>query len=413
MKNVSIFTFVNAIFVIALSAIIVAFYFFTKWDIERHNFQEKEKYILVADLFLSGFEFFPTNKELKKLYDKFNVYHVKDRQEKLRIINNAKLLFLRETHLGRVRVFEQDNIRYIYIQKFGYNLMLKDLNSKAYSFEIALFMFSLIVLVLVLAYFAFINKLLPLKKLHQQINKFAEGDLSVHVQKEGDDEIGKIADSFNKAIMYINKLLESKNLFMRNMMHELKTPITKGRILAQMIENGENKELLIKSFDRMNEIITKLAQIDKLNFDILLLNKEKYRFSQIVEKTKELLIDENRSIIIEIEKDFYVMVDSELFTVALKNLLDNGIKFSLDKRVYLKAKKCEVTISSKGEKLTHPLEYYTEAFSQEQKRYDGFGLGLYITKTILDAHGFELKYQYENGYNQFIIQMPKNTKTSR
>ncbi len=405
MKNISIFTFVNAIFIIALSAIIVAFYFFTKWDIEKHNFQEKEKYILVADLFLSGFELFPTNQELRKLYKRFNVYHVTNRQEKLNIINSANLLFLKETHSGRVRVFEKNDIHYIYIQKFGYNLMLKDLNSKAYSFEIALFMFSLIVLILILVYFAFINKLLPLKKLHQQINKFAEGDLSIHVKKESNDEIGKIADSFNKAIMYINKLIESKNLFMRNMMHELKTPITKGRIVAQMIEDGENKELLIRSFERMNDIITKLAQIDKLNFDTLLLNREKISFHQIIKNATHLLIDANSDIDIKIDKDFYIMVDNELFTIAIKNLLDNAIKFSPSHKVSIEANQNEITISSYGEKLIHPLEYYTEPFSQEQKRYDGFGLGLYITKTILDAHEFNLVYLHDNGYNKFKIQM--------
>ena len=53
------------------------------------------------------------------------------------------------------------------------------------------------------------------------------------------------------------------------------------------------------------------------------------------------------------------------------------------------------------------LSYYTEAFSQEEKRSDGFGLGLYIVKTIANLHGYKLEHKYEGGRNYFIINMMK------
>ena len=57
--------------------------------------------------------------------------------------------------------------------------------------------------------------------------------------------------------------------------------------------------------------------------------------------------------------------------------------------------------------MKNELSYYTEAFCQEEKRSDGFGLGLYIVKTIVNLHGYKLEYKYEDGKNYFIINMIK------
>jgi two-component system OmpR family sensor kinase len=63
-----------------------------------------------------------------------------------------------------------------------------------------------------------------------------------------------------------------------------------------------------------------------------------------------------------------------------------------------------IEILSEGEKLHHPLQYYTEPFSQEEKRSSGFGLGLYIVHSILEKLGYKLGYRYEEGKNIFMIE---------
>jgi two-component system OmpR family sensor kinase len=245
-----------------------------------------------------------------------------------------------------------------------------------------------------------LKKLSPLKELDGEVQKFANGDLNPDIKDYGNDEIGKIAKSFKVAIKSIKEQIESKNLFMRNMMHELKTPIAKGRIVVENIENIEDKDILIGSFERMNEIITDLANIEKFTSKSIPLKLKKILFSHLLDKAVELLMM-GENIVKKEYEDFELYVDEIYFTVVLKNLIDNGIKFSSDKKVIIKADKIKIEIISKGEPLKHALSYYVEPFSQEEKRSSGFGLGLYIVKSILDRHHIELDYYHNSGLNIF------------
>ena len=406
MKNISITAFINSIFVLAFIAILTTFYLFISWDRERYVIYEKQRYAVMADSFLSGLQFYPTQEQLKGLYKYFSVAPVTKQKDKLEIIKNSKLNYIKESSFGRVRIFSAKKSKYIYVQNFGYHLMLKDLKPKKYNQEIALFLLGLVIAVMIFLYTTLIRKLLPLKKLDKQVTEFAKGNLDVKIDCQGNDEIGKIAKSFQEAITSIKQLINSKNLFMRNMMHELKTPITKGRIVAESLEDEEDQEILIRAFERMNEIITNLAQVEKITSKSLKSNIENVYFSQVVENAKRLLLDRDEHIIEDYE-DFKLDADLSLMSVALKNLLDNGIKFSHDNQVTLKANKNKIEVISKSSPLKNSLSYYVEPFSQGEKKDRGFGLGLYIVNSITDIHKYKLLYFYVDKKSIFTIMLKK------
>jgi len=406
MKNISITAFINSIFVLAFIAILTTFYLFISWDRERYVIYEKQRYAVMADSFLSGLQFYPTQEQLKGLYKYFSVAPVTKQKDKLEIIKNSKLNYIKESSFGRVRIFSAKKSKYIYVQNFGYHLMLKDLKPKKYNQEIALFLLGLVIAVMIFLYTTLIRKLLPLKKLDKQVTEFAKGNLDVKIDCQGNDEIGKIAKSFQEAITSIKQLINSKNLFMRNMMHELKTPITKGRIVAESLEDEEDQEILIRAFERMNEIITNLAQVEKITSKSLKSNIENVYFSQVVENAKRLLLDRDEHIIEDYE-DFKLDADLSLMSVALKNLLDNGIKFSHDNQVTLKANKNKIEVISKSSPLKNSLSYYVEPFSQGEKKDRGFGLGLYIVKSILDIHHYAFSYYHDRRNGIFSIVLKK------
>ncbi len=405
MRNISIIAFINMIFIIAFAGVITTFLLFDKIEKERYAEQEQQRYSLIADAFLSGLQFLPDDKDLQKRYKHFHVQLIDDPRERLDILQHGELLYIKNTVFGRVRIYKKGKDRCLYVQSLGYNLMLKDLNPKHPRHAVALLLLALFSGMLTFIYTVLRKKLSPLKALDAEVQKFARGDLDLNIQPYGNDEIGKIAATFKKAVESLKEQMESKNLFMRNMMHELKTPLTKGRILAESIEDFEEKEMLVNSFERMNEIITELAQVEKLTSRNLKLHPQIVSFDALVEKAKKLLMCQEERIV-KAYGNFRITVDPDHFVIVLKNLIDNAIKFSSDHRALIRATPKKIEILSRGKPLKHPLSYYTEPFSQEQKRHDGFGLGLYIVKSILDIHGAKLSYRHEDGMNIFEITFP-------
>ncbi|DAB40187.1 MAG TPA: two-component sensor histidine kinase [Sulfurovum sp. UBA12169] len=412
MKNLSVTTFIHILFSVAITILIATFLLFLSWDKNRYKIEEFKRYQLISITFLSNLQLNPDKETLEKLYKELYLKPVSEKkivEVKEKIAKSGQTIFSGGSTLGQVRVFKIGEIQYVYVQRLKYNLMLIDDRPENYYFEIALASGIFLIGLLLLLYLAVLKKLFPLRKLHKQIQQFAKGDTKTRITYVHDDEIGKIAKSFDDAIRYINALSASKNLFMRNLMHELKTPITKGRIIVEMMEEDDpTKKILVRAFERMNELILELAQIERVTtqgFEPVL---EKTTLHEVLKKAQELLMAEEKHTV-HIQADNQVIfTDIKLLALAIKNLLDNGIKYSKNKQVWLKTIGENIAVISEGEALKQPLSYYIEPFTQEEKRSSGFGLGLYIVNSILDKLDYSLAYKHVEGKNVFVIHMEKS-----
>jgi len=141
--------------------------------------------------------------------------------------------------------------------------------------------------------------------------------VQTRISYQYDDEIGKIAKSFDDAIIHINELSASKNLFMRNLMHELKTPITKGRIVAEMLEDESTKKVLVRAFERMNELISELAELERVTTKSFEPNFEYVMLSEIIEESQELLMTQSPCLKVNIQ-NIALTTDKKLMILALK-----------------------------------------------------------------------------------------------
>ncbi|WP_066351444.1 ArsS family sensor histidine kinase [Aliarcobacter skirrowii] len=401
-RNISISTFVNIIFAFAFFGIFITFAIFIRYDKQRHDLNLQNRYELIAENFLILFQDHPTASKLDELYKKLNVKPINSVERKLEIINNAQELTINKNYSGTYRVYKFDNMYYVYVQQYGYNVMIKD--SKQYNYNVAFIVAGLIlsIAIFLLLYEIINRKLRPLKELNRKIIEFSNGNKDIKLEYKSRDEVGTIAKNFNEAINIINNQSKSKDLFMRNMMHELKTPITKAMFIAETLEDDKTKESLQKAFRRMDDIIKELATVEKLTSKNTMLYKERINFNTVFEKSIELLMINQDKIDKKIE-DFEFEVDTYMISIALKNLIDNAIKFSTDKKVIVEADSKSIKIISKGSALKNDLSFYTDAFYQEEKRSSGFGLGLYIVKTIVNLHKFKLEYLHKDSYNYFII----------
>ena len=403
-RNISISTFVNIIFTLAFVSIFLTFAMFIRYDKERHDLSLQNRYEMIAENFLILFQDHPNAQRLNELYKKFNVKPIEDRDRKLEIINNAQELKITQNYLGTYRVYRFDDIYYIYVQRYGYNIILKDTKHHNYNFAFIIAGFVLSLIIFIFLYEILNRKLRPLKLLNRQIIEFSNGNKDIKLEYKSNDEVGTIAKNFNEAINIINNQSKSKDLFMRNMMHELKTPITKAMFIAETLEDDKTRENLQRAFRRMDDIIKELATVEKLTSKNTMIYKEKINFLSIFKKTTDLMLINPDNIEQKIE-DFWFEADIYMISIALKNLIDNAIKFSTNKKAIIEANKSFIKVISQGEPLKNELSFYTDAFYQEDKRSSGYGLGLYIVKAIVNLHKFSLDYEYVDGKNCFIIKL--------
>jgi two-component system OmpR family sensor kinase len=299
----------------------------------------------------------------------------------------------------------KDGVYYLNLHTPPEMFLFKDLNEyeKNYlGFWIIGFMF----LIVSFAFLWIVKTLLPLKNLKEEIKEFANGNLQIDCKSNAKDEIADVANEFDRAVKEIALLLESRQLFLRTIMHELKTPIAKGKIVSSLIEDKIQKDRIITVFDKLNYLIDDFAKIEKVISNNTKLHRSKYSLGAILNSAVDMLMLENSEdkIIVGNISNKKLHVDIELFALAIKNLLDNALKYSTDKKAYVKEDDSGLYVVSKGEKLKKPLQDYYKPFHNDTKsKNHGMGLGLYIVYSILRIHDMSLAYDYKNQENIFKI----------
>lgn len=406
MRNISVSAFINALFALVLTLLMTALFFFISWDEERQRTDELNRYKLISNLLLSTAKLQLTQEKEKKFYKDFSIRPVSMDESRLLLLSvtHENIIFESESVYGTMEIFAIEDNRYIYLRRFGYSLILQDMKSNKSRLTITILVAVLITSLFIFLYIAILRKLSPLKKLHRQIEEFSQGNMNLKINQRSTDEIGKIAKSFDDALHHIRTLLESKNLFMRNMMHELKTPITKGRIAIEMVEDGSAKETLIRAFERMNQLIGELAHVERLTTQDFHPQIHDVSINTVIEDAIILLLCDREKVVIQTE-DEWLSTDAKLLSLAIKNLLDNAFKYGEEENVSIITNPKSIKTVSKGKALEYPLEYYLEPFTQEEKRNPGFGLGLYIVNNIANRLGYTLNYYHKNAYNIFELRL--------
>jgi len=279
--------------------------------------------------------------------------------------------------------------------------LLKDNSKISDNRLIIILIFITILALFILLFFTTIKKLNRIKDLKDKIINLGDGDLNINSATNKNDEISQLLNEFDKSVKKLKKLRESRNIFIRNIMHELKTPITKGKIIAELPPSQENSEKLKQVFYRMESLIGEFASIEEL-ISVAKIPKTKiYFLADIIDNAKDLLLIEEEKVVEEFE-NFKVNVNFKLFSIAIKNLIDNAVKYSQNSQVTIKTLEEKIIFENSGAKLVHDLSYYIEPFTKgSNQSAKSFGLGLYIVDSILKAHDMQLTYNYSNGHNIF------------
>ncbi len=403
MKKSSIFTSITFIFITATMGIIFTFIFFYQYEKEQNQKDFLNRYALMSKSIQYQLVFSPDLKDFFKLLKEDKVQPIQNIKKALKILKSTPIIYRHTSSIGTALILKNKNNAYLYIVTKKYSLLLKDLLYNSNRNIIYILIFALIFILIIMAYIFTIKKFLPLKKLKVEIDKFAKGDLNVNIHSDGKDEIADVSNAFNNAVTKIKRLNSSRILFLRNIMHELKTPITKGRITAEMLPEDKNKERLINVFEKLQSLINEFITIEKISSGFIVLDIKPVRLIDMIDEAVDLaMINKNQIQLIK-NQEIILNVDFKLFSIAIKNMIDNAIKYSIDKKVQIIANDKALIFKNKGERLKKDLKEYMEPFTSDGNQKDSFGLGLYLVDNILRAHKLQLLYGYKDGCNTFVF----------
>lgn len=409
MKRSSVFYTITFIFALALTSIFLAFLWLMDYDKQNYARELNAKYSTIArnQLFLmSGII---NEKEYERQTGDFKMPEITNEQQKEEILANATVLEEISADIGSSAIMIYQNHHYLKVQHVDKILLLKDNDYQPYRYDIIKIIFLLVAIILLAAYVFVIRKLKPLRKLKRQIAKFAAGEIDeVQNVSSGNDEISEVAEAFYDAVSQIKSLNASRKLFLRNIMHELKTPITKGRLAAEMIEKSKNQERLVSVFIKLENLINEFAAVEQVTSNIALNNTKICRIDDVIDEALDIAMVDPGQVTISKLEDVNLNADFKLLAIAAKNMIDNALKYSPNKHVNITITRESIKFINEGERLSKELRHYVEPFTKGESTQKSFGLGLYIVENIIKAHKLTLSYEYKNGLNVFSFENLQN-----
>lgn len=410
MNKNSIIVKITILFLIAIIGLSAFSYYFIREEIDKKTYENQLKYT----------QFLATINQLVRFGG--NIALIEKYLDELALvqIDNTEFLKRFENHISPN--FNQGVIVKIIKEKKGIYLFLQTPNgwrvygdihfNRLFNYYIITFIaFIIVVFLFVLV----IRSLLPLKTLQKEIRKFANGQTDIHCKINQNDEIGELAQEFDNAVKKINALNQSRHLFLRSIMHELKTPITKGRITAEMIDNTLYKERLCSVFERLNSLINEFAKIEELSSRNYCINKCNIPLKEVLDKVFEMLLldkEQISTLFIFPKEECFLYADFEMIALVIKNLIDNAIKYKTQGQIEIYIQDKNLGIKNYGMPLPYSLQDHSKPFFKDSKsNTSGLGLGIYIIKSTLESQGLELEYFYKENQNNFIVKGVISHKT--
>lgn len=394
----SIFFKIIVLFLCALLSFFAISYFFIEDHVENEHLLSELRYKQFTATINEIMQYGGNLQVIKQYLENIQFIPVKQEEIK-RVLQDINRIPYGFDGIFAKAINTQDGI-YILLETGDEATLYKDSSRKSYEDFYIITLIGIVLLTFV--FFIVLKSLMPLKILKEHIKQFADGNFDAQSEQNTKDEIGELYNEFYKASNKIKSLNQSRGLLLRSIMHELKTPITKGRIVAEMVQDDTQRQQLCSSFTRLNELINEFAKLEQINSQNYHINKQEFLLSDLIAHIEDmLLIDENSPITLH-SPDSLIKADFDLFAIALKNLLDNAIKYSDDGQVNVYTQNDKLYTSSKGAPLAHPLNDYFKPYFKNPKS-QGFGLGMYIIKNTLDNQNFDFSYKHKDGHNIFII----------
>lgn len=277
---------------------------------------------------------------------------------------------------------------------------------------------TLLLISLIISYYTKNNLLKPIHELYKTTEKLEKGDFSTKVNIRTKDELEKLGKTFNRAIASLNEteternqLDKAKTEFLAVVSHELRSPMTPMKAQLQMLKTGyqgrvnpkqkASIDIIIRNADRLDKLIVDLLDISKIETTQLKFNLRETDLNKLIlENTdylKQLLPDKKLKITTRLAVLPKIQIDPDRVSQVLRNTIGNAIKFSNPHgKIHIETEKkkghIEVRVTDTGIGIPDEQQkgLFTPFYQIENslsRKYGGAGLGLAISKGIIELQG--------------------------
>lgn len=288
------------------------------------------------------------------------------------------------------------------------------------------------VIIIVIAWILSGSLVKPMKKVVDSINHIESGDFSEKMEVTDNLEVENISDAINSMLTAVQNLEDSRQEFVSNVSHELKTPITSIKVLAESLTVQDEvpvelyKEFMVdinEELERMNKIINDLLSLVKMDKSAAQISIEEVNINEFIEgilkRVKPIASQRNIEIIFESVRPVSAQIDSVKLGMAFTNIIENAVKYNFDNgwvKVALNAdhKFFYLRVSDSGvgipeELQDHIFERFYRVDKAHSRETGGNGLGLAITRSAILLHRGSVKvHSVEKQGTTFAVRIPLN-----
>jgi two-component system, OmpR family, sensor kinase len=270
----------------------------------------------------------------------------------------------------------------------------------------------------------------PIDLLTRGIQRMGRGDLSVRVPVKGGGELKKLAETFNSMSEKLERLDKSRNQFVSNASHELKTPLSTMKILLENIIYQPDMDLKVRTefltdvnmeIDRLNLIISDLLTLVSMDTKAMRLRLETFKLAdavkEVVQRLSVVAEQKHQEIKVSLSDGCEMHADYAKLTQAVYNILDNAIKYTpqgglIRVRLIRSGRNAVLTIADNGpgipkEDQAHIFDRFYRVDKARSRNTGGTGLGLSIVHQFVLMHGGNVTVDsVEGNGSTFTIELP-------
>ena len=273
----------------------------------------------------------------------------------------------------------------------------------------------------------------PLREMAKTARDFGHGDLDarVDIRNNYSPEVEELALAFNNMASSLQKSEYQRQEFVANVSHELKTPMTTiGGYVDGILDGTIPKEksthyMLVVSDEikRLSRLIRSMLDISQLQREQGIPDEKKIRFDleecagQALIMFEQKILSKDLQVEVEMpEHPVYILANEDYITQVIYNLVDNAVKFcpnggTLGLRIREGNDKAYISVYNDGqtippEELPLVFDRFHKIDKSRSQNRDGWGLGLYIVKTIVCSHGENISVSSHDGRTEFTFTMP-------